>query len=310
MMNAEEPIRRIWHEYNLAPVQSIVSLLPDYRRYIVNDRYVIHFSSLQDESVDLHSEKEAYRILRGASVPVPETIVLDESGRVVPFSFLITTRLKGGPLSRSWPDLEAPDREHLAREAGRYLATIHTYSFDTFKTLSAAPGDEGFTNGYRYIQNKFRKYARKAINADRIEKTTIARIKMVLDKLRPLFERVEKASLLHGQFHLNQLWQHNGELTGIIGFEQAHTGDPAFDLQSDDRLDPSFPGYLPSFYEGYEQVKALEPQNVLKQSFCKLLFYLDRLAVSSPEPREAYEENHNKLSRQLNLLEINTVHLA
>ncbi|MFD0869319.1 phosphotransferase family protein [Paenibacillus residui] len=299
--NAEAEIQLIWQEHQLGEIQQLIPLpCQGNQRFVVNGSHIVHLSAGDSAVNGLRSEAEAYRIL-ASSLPVPEMVLYDESRQVIPRSFLITICPPGSPVSESWPGLEMQDRERLAMEAGRHLAILHGHSLPGFTSRQI----NGLSDGYRYIQDQFRRIARRAINADAIEKSTVARIKAVLDHLRPLFERVKAASFLHGHFHMGQLWQHNGWITGWIGFEFAHSGDPVFDFRTEDRLESDCPGSLSPFYKGYTQVQTLDTSFALKRSFCKLLFNLESFTARSAEYGGTGEENRTKLSQLLRSLELN-----
>jgi thiamine kinase-like enzyme len=57
-----------------------------------------------------------------------------------------------------------------------------------------------------------------------------ARAGRALDDHRELFDSVEPARLLHGDFHPRHVYAVDGRITGIIDWGDATAGDPVFDL--------------------------------------------------------------------------------
>src|SRR5947208_3482981 len=127
---SREQIAAIWQAYELGAVQTIT--VP--RRgcsnacFLVNEDRVARF---QVTALPLHkfrTEKTAYDLLRASELPVPEVLVLDESRTLLPYAFLITTRLPGETVYDSWNGLDGRTREQIAFDAGRYQALLHQHT--------------------------------------------------------------------------------------------------------------------------------------------------------------------------------------
>src|SRR5579864_2328238 len=99
---------------------------------IVNNAYVIRFDITGKTVSRFQSKALAYQNLCDSGLPVPEVVAFDRSKELVPYEYLITTRLEGTPVIDSWSGLSAQERERVACEAGRYLAVIHSHTFDRF----------------------------------------------------------------------------------------------------------------------------------------------------------------------------------
>src|SRR5438477_11302156 len=94
---SSEQIAVIWQAFELGAVETIT--VP--RRgcsnacFVVNENRVVRFQVTELPLHKFRTEKTAYDLLRGHELPVPEELALDESRKLLPYVFLITTRPPG-----------------------------------------------------------------------------------------------------------------------------------------------------------------------------------------------------------------------
>jgi aminoglycoside phosphotransferase (APT) family kinase protein len=132
MFNERLPL--IWEAHGLGSIRTITWPARGSINYclIVNNAYVIRFDITGKTVSRFQSEALAYHHLCASGVPVPRVVALDQSKELVPYEYLITTRLEGTPVIDGWSDLSVQERERIAYEAGRYLAVIYSHTFDRF----------------------------------------------------------------------------------------------------------------------------------------------------------------------------------
>src|SRR5437660_10868338 len=116
---SSEQIAAIWQAYELGAVQTLA--VP--RRgcssacFLVNENRVVRFQVTELPQHKFRTEKIAYDLLRAGPLPVPEVLVLDESRTLLPYAFLITTRLPGETVYDRWNGLGVKTCEQLAFES-------------------------------------------------------------------------------------------------------------------------------------------------------------------------------------------------
>jgi fructosamine-3-kinase len=298
-------IEQIWEAHRLGPVRSVATPRRGgvNRCFIVNEELVVRFDIRNITHLGgyparrFENEKIAYETLRPSGVPVPEVVCLDETRALVPYDFLIATRLSGETAIDSWPALDEAGRRQLASEAGRWQAVIHGHTFARFGSLRAI-AHGGFATWIAYLHDYHERYARQARDLGGVDGPTLARISGLLERHRTLLESVTTASLLHSDYHFENILQHQGHVTGIIDFEWAHTGDPAFDCRVDDNLGAMCPGSVEPFYQGYESVRRRHPKHALKARLYRLLLHLESVvdAIRQSDPAWCRREQEELLS--------------
>ena len=301
----DEQLPSIWQAHNLGTIQTITRPKRGSINYclIVNDTYIIRFDTTGKFPLRFQSEALAYQYLCKSAVPVPEVIVFDSSKELVPYEYLITTKLQGVPIVDSWNNLSAQEQEQLAHEAGRYLALIHTHTFERFGKLRDL-SNGGFTYWYDYCSDYFQRYAHQALDLNAIDTMLYDRLQTVLDTYKPLLDAVTQGSLLHSDYHFENILQHNGTISGIIDFEWAYSGDPCVDLVVDDVWERMCPGSKPFVYAGYSSIKQLDTNSMRKILLYKLYSYLETLVSSKQrEDMQQFTEVAAKLQFALRVLE-------
>ena len=108
---------------------------------------------LPGEDASFAPEVAAHTLLRQRQVNVPEVIYFEQSNELLQRSIMMTTAIKGRPLSQS-PDLPVEVREAIVTEAGRDLALITA-------CLSKALGG---SNEISRIQDDFWRHGRRTVH--------------------------------------------------------------------------------------------------------------------------------------------------
>lgn len=192
-------------------------------------------------------------------VEVPD-ILAAETGSSPAYCAL--TPLPGTPLNEPWTDGE--NRAPLLREAGRTLAAVHEASFDD--TGRIIDGDE---NGLELTDETWTETLCATVEwraedwfADRFEDIP-TRVVEMLRGAAPVLDGVD-ARLLHGD--CSRINVHL-EPNGLLDWERALVGDPAFDLVDTyghlidqvDVEDAEGPRLQDALHEGYKEAAGSLP---------------------------------------------------
>jgi aminoglycoside phosphotransferase (APT) family kinase protein len=206
--------------------------------------------------------------------------VLDQSKRIVPYDYLVTSKLPGSTVVDAWPNLTEQQRENIAYWSGKYLAMIHSHSCTGFgKLRDLVQG--GFPGWFEYLHDYFRRYARQGLDLGAPDMSTVERVEVALAKYRPLLAGVRTASLVHSDYHFENILTAGGKVSGIIDFEWAFAGDPALDFVVEDKWDKMCPGSAPLLYKGYLSERDLNPDHGLKVGIYKMVGHVESIVDSA-----------------------------
>ncbi len=298
-------LQRIWDKHGLGKIESMSE--PSGGRvnrcFIINDAYVIRFDVLDDfGGINRYAgEKWAYDTLRDSDVPVPEVIALDASKTLAPYDYLILTKMPGKMVNASRNDLTVEAQLKIAYSAGEFLATIHNYPLHGFGLLfHIAAGKE--SNWAAFVADFYQDYSGQVRQTGLLPEEILTRIDAVREKMQPLLVFDEPGRLVHGDYHFSNVLQHDGQLTGILDFEWAMSGDVAWDFRIDDQLEIGCPGSRDAFYAGYTSRRPLTEQHAERVAFYKLGLYLDYLTF---EDEAENEQTITMLLKELKWLEAN-----
>jgi len=312
-MNSSKPtpiggklLARIWRNHRLGDISSLSQ--PPHPGLnpirFVNDRYVIRFyTSVTHGSKPSQGEARAFEILASSDVPVPEVIALGFSGEISPFDYLITTRLAGRPLVEVWPQLSKREKKHAAHTVGAYLAQIHTNDFQQFGYLSALDSS-GYAKWYDFVYDYYAYHARRVQRLEIFEACVFDRIQRLLQTNRSIFDQVTLGVLIHSDFQFKHILYQSGNVTGVLDFERALSGDPAWDFVGEDDWPRQCPGSLPWLYQQYKLQKALDNGHETRVSLYKLLMYLVSLADPKNIPAASdLEDARTQITGLIEMLE-------
>ena len=270
-------LARIWQAHDLGTIRhverpargSVNTCL------IVNDTLVARFATNDIKgSGRFAGEARAYQLLAGAGLPVPQVVALDQSHTLVPYDYLISTRLPGTPIIDLWPDLTAAEQAGLAYEAGQALARIHGVRVRGFGNLYA--GEAGrFERWPDYVRDYLTRYTALARDLGVIDAAFEARLFTAYARVEPQLAAVTQAALLHSDYQFENLLGEGAALTGVLDFEWALAGDPVWDLIVEDKWGVMCPGSHRHVMAGYEALRPLDPHHGPRLDLYKLLMHLE-----------------------------------
>lgn len=151
------------------------------------------------------------QLLQQAGLAVPKPYYLDQSGEIFSTPYIVVEYIEG---TSEFAPSDLPD---FILQFAVYLSRIHSVD-DSMLDLSFLPQQE------KICTKKLRE--RPAIVDESLDE---GHIRDVLEAVWPLPQR-NKAVLLHGDFWPGNLLWRDGQLVGVIDWEDARLGDPLADV--------------------------------------------------------------------------------
>lgn len=188
-----ETLQAICTAHGLGKIESLVQPAQGNinRCLMVNDAYVLRFDILDWGGANRYrGEKWAYEILTQSDVPVSKVLALDTSKRLVPYDYLILTKMPGQTISTSAADLPLATRYAIGYSAGQHLATIHSHIFDQFGLLYNILAGKPQPDWPAYVRDFFRYYMGQVQALSILSADVLARIDDLLIRLHPLLAAV------------------------------------------------------------------------------------------------------------------------
>ncbi len=294
----ETTVRQLWKSEKLGDIEQIIkpkrgSINPC---FIVNDSMVVRFTTDTDKGGDrFESEAAAYQQLKNSGVPVPAVIKLDTSRKTIPYAYLITSKLAGETVIDSWATFTPEQRQDIAFAAGKYLAMIHqSTTYSTFGNLRDLPNG-GFSDWHDYVWDFYRRYARQALTLKAITPKLEARIHAVILRHKPTLDTITQGALIHSDYHFENILQKDGEITGIIDFEWAYSGDPLADFIVDGEWEKTCPDSRKHVLKGYTSLRPLGKRHEIRLNIYKLLWHLETVMDYKKAKNEADYQTTLKL---------------
>ncbi len=298
----EERIRAIWQAHGLGAARQIVPATSGVSNccFIVNDALVIRFNTFDTAVPTFANEHVAYDLLTGSALPVPSVVTLDASRRLVPYDFIILTRLPGTNVAESWQEVAPARVRELAYEAGTCLARLHALAFPAFGKLR-----EQDMPRFRSWPDYFGDYARRQMDAAArygfLNDLLRTRLEAVMDHAHDRLARVTQGVLVHSDYHYENILQSGGRLTGILDFEWALSGDPSYDFMNADVREEQIPGSEAAFLDGYQSIHPLDAAHYRRVAVYQLFLRLETAVMHARRSNSPGVES--ALAAMIHLLE-------
>jgi aminoglycoside phosphotransferase (APT) family kinase protein len=275
---APELLQQLCTRHHLGQIQTIVQPKRGAINlcYIVNDAYVLRFEVLEEHvNFRFSGEKVAYDRLQQSGLPVPRVIALDTSKTLVPYAYLITTKLPGMPLIDCWQTMTLAQREQAATETGRYLALMHAHTFDDGFYKLCDRETDFFATWSDYVWSFFREYASVLQQKQLMDSSVLQRAEQVLKRSEPLLKNITVGALVHADYHAENLLVADGHIMAVIDFEHAKAADPAWDFRIYEQWEDECPGFRAWLYAGYQQIRPLDTTHATRVRLYWMLKLLD-----------------------------------
>jgi aminoglycoside phosphotransferase (APT) family kinase protein len=162
----------------------------------------------------------AVAVLQAAAptVRVPEVLYADTSGRALRYPVMVLRRLRGTPLSRSWPDLDVASRVAALEQVAGELERLHAIA------PASVPG-AGFPDPWwaSQVASIDRELARHR-DAGSFPAGWLDRMARYLADHHDALTGAPPPGVLHGDVNWGNALFDGDRLTGLIDFDDSHAG--------------------------------------------------------------------------------------
>jgi len=187
---------------------------------------------LPEEGASFAPEVAAHTLLRERHVNVPEVIYFEQRNELLQRSIMMTSAIKGRPLSQS-SSLPVEVQEAIVAEAGRDLALSNSVPVEGFGWVERDSSD---TRRLQAPWPTYRAFALEWWDADLayLAKSTLSSTEAaILECLVSQYDSYlnsEGSYLAHGDFDSTHIYQEAGRYTGIIDLGEIRGTDRLYDL--------------------------------------------------------------------------------
>lgn len=186
-------------------------------------------------------EVTGHRILRSAGLAAAQVIAYStDSDNPLGWPYLITRQLPGGPLTDHLLKSSTDEADKALAAVGRYLATMHSLTFEHPGYLIDGPPPPPTPNQWLHWLSRperFLLYFFQTLTADATDVTLATRdaaaslLEHTLPRLRPAYQPLR---FVHGDCHASTFYLHrtdtDWQVTGVLDLENCSAGSPAFDF--------------------------------------------------------------------------------
>jgi aminoglycoside phosphotransferase (APT) family kinase protein len=274
--------------------------------------YRIHFPHetfylrvLPEEEASFAPEVAVHMQLSQMHVKVPEAIYFEHFNELLQRSVMVTTEIKGQPISQSATFSEEKLRE-IVEEAGQDLARLNSVPVEGFGWVRRDQS-ETETRRLRAEQPTQRvsvlKYWREdlAYLAEHaLQVSELALLERVFYHYESWLDS-EQGYLAHGDFDTTHIYQNNGRYTGIIDFGEIRGADRWYDLGHFHLRDGELLSiqFLPALISGYSEITSLPFDYERHIRFAALLINVRILTRSlQKRPPNRYTQHQLKVLRE------------
>ncbi len=308
MQRVEAIVSHVFPSPPLA-IERVAEGVSTYVYRITFERETFYLRILPEEGASFAPEALAHTRLRQMQVKVPEVIYFEPHNDLFQRSIMVTTEIRGQPLNQSHA-LPEETIAHVLHEAGRDLAAINSIAVEGFgwirRDLPKTSVLQAQWSTYRAFVLEFWESDLAYLSRDIISNLEAAQLERVLVQHDSWLD-VDLASLAHGDFGVEHIYQEKGRYTGIIDFGEIRGTDPWYDLghfhlQADKQM---WPELEPALRSGYREIVSLGAEHEHHISFTSLLIIVRALARSlQKRPPNWYAQYLSEMLRKelMNLL--------
>lgn len=285
---SEEQVFSLLKNY-LPPVKSVQRTPEGVSTYVykVEAGSRICYARFLPENATFGVEALAHRLLLQSGVPVPEILCYLPREPVTGLSMMVVSALPGQSLHKTWAGGSSLP---ILRQAGTALARLHALPVAGFGWVDRNCETElkGEFPTFSQYFTEFWEQDLAALERCGFSASQRNKVRSLLEKALRLLE-TDRASLVHGDFCMEHIFQEGGEFTGFIDFGEIRGNHPFFDLGTFALNDPT-PNRTATaaLLEGYGQIRPLGPEDLFAVELSAMAFALrftGRKAGSASEGR-------------------------
>lgn len=213
---------------------------------------VFYLRIAEERATSLAPEARAHTLLRERGVKAPEVVYFEPFDEALERSVMLTTEIRGEPLSLGGFDANTPV---ILREAGRDLARINDVLVEGFGWIRRDQENGAMLQAEHGTQRAF---VLEYLDADLalLSGTMLTPAEVATVRIALLSWDAEHARLAHGDLDLSHIYQHAGRYTGIIDFGEIRGAGRFYDLGHFKLHDGEarFQRVLPNLLDGYGEI--------------------------------------------------------
>lgn len=302
MQDIQEMVKKIFAQ-DPTGVERVAEGVSTFVYRILFPHETFYLRILPEKGASFAPEVAVHTQLRSMQINVPEVIHFEHYNELLQRSVMVTTEIKGRPLSQS-SMLSKAQMEEIVREAGRDLACLNTVRVEGFGWIRRDSPD------LRPLQAEWSTHRAFALEYWKADVAYLAKHVLQCSEV-PLLERVlssydswlasEQGYLAHGDFDTTQIYQDNGRYTGIIDFGEIRGASSWYDLGHFHMRDGEVLPFhlLPALVQEYQEVVPLSSTYEQHIRFAGLLINVRALARSlQKRPPNRYTPHQLKVLRE------------
>ena len=288
---AEKAIRKVFPD-------SRISSIKRFKKGLVNESYSVKIINPDKELVlriypkeGWKAEKEAYLyslVKEKTNMPVPVVYGVDISRNAINMPYSILSKIEGK---------EMPLNKKVVKEAGSYLAKIHSIKMPYFGWIinkKIKPKFKSWPDFVFYDLNY-------KIKRTKIAKDIADKIRKYVRDNKSLLDTETTPCLLHKDYHRPHIIVKNNKIKGIIDFEWAIAGHNELDIaksllwmfEKNRRLEKIF-------LDGYKKYGAISDKFSERRKLYELIIYLSALNFAYElKNKRWYDYNLKKIKEAL-----------
>lgn len=251
---------------------------------------VIRAHPKQIKNEYFYSEAEAMKLASTVGVPVPKTILVDDTRKTVPFDYMVTTRISGIVMKPAV--LQNPSLYPVfLKQIGMYLAKLHsvkTQGYGFFDNEQARTGKLigiDHSNEQHYLAALDLDEAFHMSNSSHIGIDLITKAFKVL-KANIALARCDNPSIVHNDIADWNTVVDGDLVTGILDWDECFSGDPIFDFATTSLFYTD--EHMEILKSGYQQISKL-PNNYDKKFDLYVIRYVmskSKIAIKQLNTRQ------------------------
>lgn len=298
----EELLRRVFSNVPMQ-IERVEEGMSTYVYRIKYRQETFYLRILPEEGASFAPEVAVHTRLRQMQVHVPEVVYFEPRHTTLQRSVMITTEIKGQPVSCS-ATLNRHDMNRVLSDAGRELAHINSIDVDGFGWVER---DQADITRLRAEWSSHRAFVLENWQADlaylarsTLRSRTIAALEQLLSQHAPWLD-VEQGYLAHGDLDTTHIYQHNGQYSGIIDFGEIRGTSRWYDLGHFHLRDGEQLPYrlLPELLRGYGEVVQLPADYEQHIRFTSVLINVRTLARGlQKRPPNRYTQHQMKVLQE------------
>jgi aminoglycoside phosphotransferase (APT) family kinase protein len=267
-----------------------INLITKLKVGFTNDVYTVDDSYILKICKDVRNEKPFQREVAlyeyfGKTLPVPQSVVFDDSKTHYPKMFMIYKKIDGENLYNVWHTIDQSTRESIVNQLCRVLKTIAAVP------LEALPEHIGLSPAIswrEFIVKKIKKYLSIVEEAKTITTEEAQIVRHYIEKYASCLDE-QKVALVYWDAHFDNVLVKDGQLVGLIDFERTEVASIDFMLDVVKRMIEQPKKYMSEYAEQFAHDEDYKDLLVWYEEFYPDLFEFKDLQTRL----DLYEIAHN-----------------